>query len=53
MAKFRSEEGLVTVEDFFVIVRSQALKGFWLDVEWLFADPLPHILETFQGIVHG
>ncbi len=35
------------------IFRSQVLKGFWLDVEWLFSDPLPSYYECLQQILRG
>ncbi|MBI3922048.1 MAG: Uma2 family endonuclease [Armatimonadetes bacterium] len=33
--------------------RSDALKGFWIDVEWLFADPLPKAMEKLRLILGG
>jgi Uma2 family endonuclease len=33
------------------IFRSEAMEGFWLDVEWLFAEPLPTAYEKFREIV--
>ena len=35
------------------IFRSEALPGFWLDVEWLFADPLPAAYEKLQEVLRG
>lgn len=35
------------------IFRSQALGGFWLDVEWLFADELPNEFEKLQEIINA
>jgi Uma2 family endonuclease len=35
------------------IFRSTALEGFWLDVEWLFAEPLPKSYEKLQEILNG
>jgi Uma2 family endonuclease len=35
------------------IFRSETLPGFWLDVEWLFADPLPSKLECLQRVLAG
>ncbi len=32
---------------------SRVLEGFWLDVDWLFADPLPSAYETLQRILGG
>ena len=33
------------------IFRSPVLEGFWLDIEWLLAEPLPNEYETLQLIV--
>jgi len=33
------------------IFRSTAMEGFWLDVEWLFAEPLPKSYEKLQEIL--
>jgi Uma2 family endonuclease len=33
------------------IFRSQVLGGFWLDVDWLRADPLPNDFECLQAIL--
>ena len=33
------------------IFRSGVLEGFWLDVEWLFADELPNEFEKLQEIL--
>ncbi|HXG66473.1 MAG TPA: Uma2 family endonuclease [Blastocatellia bacterium] len=33
------------------IFRSSVLEGFWLDVEWLFADPLPSAFEKLREIL--
>jgi len=35
------------------IFRSLALEGFWLDVEWLFAEPLPTAYEKLQEIINA
>lgn len=35
------------------IFRSSVLEGFWLDVEWLLADPLPNVYEKLQEILAG
>lgn len=35
------------------IFRSVALDGFWLDVDWLLADPLPNVYEKLQEILTG
>jgi Uma2 family endonuclease len=35
------------------IFRSEALPGFWLDVEWLFADPMPNHMTCLQQILAG
>jgi Uma2 family endonuclease len=35
------------------IFRSQAVKGFWLDVEWLFAAKLPAAYESLQQIINA
>jgi Uma2 family endonuclease len=35
------------------IFRSEVLPGFWLDVEWLFADPLPNKFECLQQVLAG
>jgi Uma2 family endonuclease len=29
---------------------SYALKGFWVDVEWLWSDPLPNVLDCFRAV---
>jgi Uma2 family endonuclease len=34
-------------------VRSISLPGFWLDVEWLFGDPLPPVTECLKEILSG
>jgi Uma2 family endonuclease len=33
------------------IFRSIVLPGFWLDVNWLLADPLPYAYDCFQSIL--
>jgi Uma2 family endonuclease len=33
--------------------RSEVLPGFWLDVEWLFADPLPDEFECLDRVLAG
>ena len=33
------------------IFRSEVLEGFWLDVEWLFADQLPSEFEKLQELL--
>ena len=35
------------------IFRSAILEGFWLDVEWLFADDLPNEFEKLQEILNS
>jgi len=35
------------------IFRSEVLEGFWLDVEWLFADKLPNEFEKLQQILNS
>ncbi len=35
------------------IFRSQSLKGFWLDVEWVLSYPLPNDYECLQQILRG
>lgn len=35
------------------IFRSAILPGFWLEVEWLLADPLPNAYDTLQEILRG
>jgi len=35
------------------IFRSQSLKGFWLDVEWVLRYPLPKAYECLQQILRG
>lgn len=35
------------------IFRSQILPGFWLDVNWLLADPLPSEFDCLQEILHA
>ena len=35
------------------IFRSETLPGFWLDVEWLFTDPLPDPAACLQQILAG
>jgi hypothetical protein len=35
------------------IFRSEALPGFWLDVTWLFAKPLPNDWDCLQQILAG
>jgi len=32
------------------ILRSSVLKGFWLNVDWLWKKPLPSVLEVFKEI---
>jgi hypothetical protein len=32
------------------IFHSTVMEGFWLDVEWLFAEPLPKSYEIIQKI---
>jgi Uma2 family endonuclease len=32
---------------------SAVLSGFWLNVEWLLADPLPNAYDTLQDILQG
>ncbi len=41
---------LVPLEDGHVF-RSQALPGFWLDVNWLLTDPLPSAYQCLQQIL--
>lgn len=33
------------------IFRSRTLPGFWLDVEWLLADPLPNDYDCLQAVL--
>jgi hypothetical protein len=33
--------------------QSTALPGFWIDVAWLWADPLPNPRRCLQGILAG
>ena len=33
------------------IFRSKALKGFWIDVDWLLSDPLPSAHQKLAGIL--
>jgi Uma2 family endonuclease len=33
--------------------RTLSLPGFWLDVEWLFGDPLPSVTECLKEILSG
>jgi hypothetical protein len=33
------------------IFRSAVLEGFWMDIEWLLAEPLPNEYEKLQLIV--
>ncbi len=50
---FRLRNGvyeLVPLEDRHIF-RSQALPGFWLDVNWLLADPLPGAYQCLQQIL--
>ena len=35
------------------IFRSRVLPGFWIDVEWLLADPLPNASKCLQTILAG
>lgn len=35
------------------IFRSEILEGFWLDVEWLFADELPDEFEKLKEILNS
>lgn len=35
------------------IFRSEALPGFWLDVEWLIAHPLPSSVDCLSRILAG
>ena len=35
------------------IFHSEILEGFWLDVEWLFADKLPNEFEKLQEILNS
>jgi len=35
------------------IFRSTALEGFWLDIEWLLADPPPNAHEKLQEVLRG
>jgi Uma2 family endonuclease len=35
------------------IFRSAILPGFWLDIEWLLADPLPNAYDTLQEILRS
>ena len=35
------------------IFRSEILEGFWLDVEWLFADKLPNEFHKLQEILNS
>ena len=34
-------------------LRSIVLKGFWLDVSWLWADPLPSVMDCLRQILEG
>lgn len=34
------------------IFRSKAVSGFWIDVDWLFANPLPKAMEKLQEILN-
>lgn len=50
---FRLRNGvyeLVPLEDGHIF-RSQALPGFWLDVNWLLADPLPNVYQCLQQVL--
>lgn len=50
---FRLRNGvyaLVPLEDGHIF-RSEALPGFWLDVNWLLADPLPSVYQCLQQIL--
>src|SRR4051812_47198582 len=33
------------------IMRSQVLKGFWIDSKWLWQSPLPDVMATLNKIV--
>lgn len=35
------------------ILKSKALPGFWLKIEWLWQQPLPKLLPTLQTILGG
>jgi len=35
------------------VLRSEAVEGFWLKVDWLFKKPLPNVLKTLQEILGG
>ena len=35
------------------IFRSAVLEGFWLDVEWLLAEPLPNAYDLLQELVRS
>lgn len=35
------------------ILRSSVLPGFWLDVKWLFSEPMPNTFECLQQILAG
>jgi Uma2 family endonuclease len=35
------------------IFRSEVVPGFWLDVDWLFADPLPNKFECLKQVLAG
>jgi Uma2 family endonuclease len=50
---FRLRNGvyeLVALEDGHIF-RSEALPGFWLDINWLLADPLPGVCQCLQQIL--
>ncbi len=32
------------------IYHSQAIKGFWLQIEWLWQEPLPTVLDTLRKL---
>jgi len=32
------------------ILRSSVLKGFWINIDWLWQKPLPSVLEVFKEI---
>jgi hypothetical protein len=35
------------------IFRSEVITGFWLDVDWLFVEPLPAKAECLNQILAG
>jgi Uma2 family endonuclease len=47
----REDRGYRTLQLTEGIHQSTALPGFWIDVAWLWADPLPHPRRCLQGIL--